>query len=99
MSSENYKQLQQGLSSIFLMGGCESHPHRKSLRKSKLGMKTRNYSSKSWYEALTPKKLAVLKDSVSYELWLPGSTELVEEHDDIPCFMKLPEMSFWKTLS
>ena len=66
--SENYKQLQQGRSSIFLMGGWESHPRRKNLINSKLGMETRNYSSKSWYEALTPRKLGVLKDSVSYEL-------------------------------
>ena len=43
------------------MGGC------KSLRKS-WGWKTRNYSPKSWYEALTHSKLGVLKDSVSYEL-------------------------------
>ena len=66
--SENYKQLQQGRSSIFLMGGWESHPRRKKLRNSKLGMEARNYSSKSWYEALMLRKLGVLKDSVSYEL-------------------------------
>ena len=66
--SENYKQLQQGRSSIFLMGRWESHPCRKNLINSKLGMETRNYSSKSWYEALTPRKLGVPKDSVSYEL-------------------------------
>ena len=64
--------------------------------KFKIGMETRNYSSKSWYEALTPKKLGVIKHSVSYELWLPGSAELVEEHIDIPCFMKLSKMPFGK---
>ena len=48
------------------MGGCKSL--RKSLRNSKLGMETRNYSPKSWYQALTHSKLGVLKDSVSYEL-------------------------------
>ena len=53
--SENYKQLQQGRSLIFLMGGWESHPRLKNLRNSKLGMETRNHSSKSWYEALTPR--------------------------------------------
>ena len=77
--SKNYKKLQQGRSSIFLMGGREPHPRRKNLRNSKLGMETRNYSLKSWYEALTPNKLGVLKDSVSHELWLPKSAELVED--------------------
>ena len=66
--SENYKQLQRGRSSIFLMGGWESHDRRKNLRNSKLGMEMRNYSSKSWYEDLTPRKIGVLKDSFSYEL-------------------------------
>ena len=64
--SENYKQLQQGLD-IF-NEWMESEPRRKKLRNSKLGMEIRNYSAKSWHEALTPRKLGVLKDSVSYEL-------------------------------
>ena len=98
-ASGNYKQLQQERSSISLIGGWESHPRQKILRNSKLGMETRNYSSKSWYETLTPRKLDVLKDSVSYELWLPGSAELVEEHADVPYFMKLSKMPFWETLS
>ena len=58
-----------------------------------------NYRPKSWYEALTHRKLGVVKDSVSYELQLPGSAELVKEHTDFPCFMKLSEMSFWEMLS
>ena len=58
------------------MGEWESHPRRKNLINSKLGMETRNYSSKSWYEALTPRKLGVLKDSVSYELCLQGQWNL-----------------------
>ena len=36
--SENCKQLQQERSSIFLKGGWESHPRRKKLRNSKLGI-------------------------------------------------------------
>ena len=58
------------------MGEWESHPRRKNLINSKLGMERRNYSSKSWYEALTPRKLGVLKDSVSYELCLQGQWNL-----------------------
>ena len=97
--SENYKQLQQGRSSIFLTGGWESHPRQKNLRNSKLGIETKNHSSKLWYEALTPRKLGELKDSVSYELRFPGSEELVEEYTDVPYFMKLSKMPFWETLS
>ena len=86
--NENYKHLKQGRFSI--IGGWESHPRRNNLISSKLGMGTRNYSSKSWYEAFTPRKLGILKNSVNYEL-LAG---LVEEHTDFPCFMKLSKMPF-----
>ena len=34
------------------------------------------------------------KYSVSYESWLLGSAELVEEDTDVPCFMKLSKISF-----
>ena len=50
------------------MGEWDSYLRRKNLRNSKLGMETRNYSPISWYEALTPRKFGVPKDSVSYEL-------------------------------
>ena len=66
----------------------------KKFKNSKLRMETRNYSSKSWYEALTPRKLGVLNNSVSYELWLSGSAELVEEHTEVPCFMKTVKNTF-----
>ena len=39
------------------------------------------------------------KDSVSYESWLPGSAELVEEDTDVPCFMKLSKSYFWEMLT
>ena len=58
-----------------------------------------NEEPKSWYETLPPMKLDVLKDSVSYELWLPVLTELVGEHTDVPCVMKLSKMPFWEMLS
>ena len=74
--------------------GVSSPP--KKFKNSKLGMETRNYGSKSWYEALTPRKFDVLKDSVSYELWLSGSGELVEEHTDVPCFMDCQKCFFGK---
>ena len=88
--SENYKHLQQGRFSMFLIGGWESHPRRNNLISSKFGMGMRNYSSKSWYEAFTLRKLGILKNSVNYEL-LAG---LVEEYTDFPCFMKLSKMPF-----
>ena len=50
-------------------------------------------------EALTPRNLGVLKDSVSYESWLLGSVELVEEDTGVTCFMKLSKIPFWKMLS
>ena len=56
--------------------GVPSPP--KKIKKFKIGVETRNYSSKSLYEVLTPRNLGGLTDSVSYELWLPGSAELVE---------------------
>ena len=37
--SENYEQLQLGGSSMFLMGGWQSHPRRKILRNLNLGMR------------------------------------------------------------
>ena len=35
-------------------------------------------------EALTLRSLDVLKDSVSQEVWFPGSVEVVEEDDSVP---------------
>ena len=61
-------------------------------------METKNYNTKSLYEALLPRKLGVLKDSVSYELWVPKSAELVEEYTDVPCFVELSKMPFWEML-
>ena len=52
--------------------------------------------SEIMYELSTLRNVGVLKDSFSFELWLPGSAELVEESTDIPCFMKLFKMYFEK---
>ena len=40
----------------------------KKFKKFNVVVEMRNYSPKSWYEALTHRKLGVLKDSVSYGL-------------------------------
>ena len=46
-----------------------------------------------------PRILGVLKDSVSYELSLSGSAELMEEDTEVPCFMKMSKISFWEMLT
>ena len=43
-------------------------------------------------EDLTPRNFGVLKDSVSDELRLSGSVEIVEEGAGVFCFMKLSKM-------
>ena len=52
--------------------------------------------SEIMYEISTPRNVSVLKDSFSFELWLPSSTELVEEGTDVPCLMELLKMYFEK---
>ena len=69
------------------------------LRPKQTNKKSYLNSLKSFSEALTPRNLGVLKDSISYELWLLGSVELVEEDTGVTCFMKLSKIPFWKMLS
>ena len=52
--------------------------------------------SEIMYETSTPRNVGVLKDSFSFELWLPSSAELVEEGTDVPCLMELLKMYFEK---